>query len=349
MNLDGFVTFLALAAAIYAVVPPVARLRVRLAYALQLPIAIIALLLVLYFEFYEFAQQPCLQAFAWVCRGLYFPADRSITPNQIAFLVVLVWMFVAWVVYRLSRPTAGALPAMSRLIDSLVYEKRFAEVLQFVEPHLQMIERAARRELALQKSHDWIAAFKSRRHSAIGILRDSSSSVHRKSAVSDRVRQLAVRGFATLAVLVPPQTRAEGAAKDILRSLFRSPEIIQFMATMRPYAAIPFLRIDTHEVYDFSDRFFELLIADSTSVLYTEVRNNQNVSHKEGYAFPESNRLLHFLFSDLRVAEKLHVWKPLGDFALRQLRSDMPPSRMNYLNGSRTNSTMSAGRTLYMS
>jgi hypothetical protein len=47
------------------------------------------------------------------------------------------------------------------------------------------------------------------------------------------------------------------------------------------------------------------MISNSRSILYTEIKQNQNISSKEGYWFPEHNRLLHFLFRDAKTAERL--------------------------------------------
>lgn len=57
---------------------------------------------------------------------------------------------INWILWR----TSVSLPTLSALIDELVFEQRFAEVLTLMEPHFRLIERAARRKLPLQKLHD---------------------------------------------------------------------------------------------------------------------------------------------------------------------------------------------------
>ncbi len=58
MTLDGFLTFLTLAAAIYALASSVARLRARFGLAIQIPVAVLALALVGYLEFFQALGQP---------------------------------------------------------------------------------------------------------------------------------------------------------------------------------------------------------------------------------------------------------------------------------------------------
>lgn len=67
MTLDGFLTFLGLAAAVFAIIPPVARLRIRLQLGVQIALAAIAVTLALYFEFFEFVALPCPSILGGVC------------------------------------------------------------------------------------------------------------------------------------------------------------------------------------------------------------------------------------------------------------------------------------------
>src|SRR5512147_2424952 len=129
MTLDGFLAFVTLAVAIYALISPVAKLRALIALPLQIPLALMAFLLVLYLEFFRALQQPCLPALGAACRWLVFPSDESFTPSQAAFVVVLIWMALALVVHILARPGTRSLTAMAALIDTVVYEQRCAELV----------------------------------------------------------------------------------------------------------------------------------------------------------------------------------------------------------------------------
>ena len=90
---------------------------------------------------------------------------------------------------------------------------------------------------------------------------------------------------------------------------------------MRPYFGLRILALDIDERYEFSGEYFRELITDRTSVLYWEVRNNQNYSSgiRHRYDIPEANRLLWFLFYDAHVAEGLGVWQPIGEQMIVEL------------------------------
>ena len=66
--------------------------------------------------------------------------------------------------------------------------------------------------------------------------------------------------------------------------------------------------------------------------IYKEIKNNQNYEPAAQYAFPKENRLLHFLFEDAREAERLNVWKPLGEWLISRLRPERYPEYTSSLN-----------------
>ncbi len=332
MTLDGFLTFLTLAVAIYALLPPVAKIRAKLGAWIQVPVAISALALVLYLEFFELIGQPCPAALGRTCDWLEFPADEAITPPQVAFLVVLVWLVIAWAIHHLSRPGAGSLPLISRVLDDLVYEKDFAKALKLVEPSLPLIGRAAKRRLTLQSVHDRLAVLKGNDPQLTLKLSDFDWGELEREANRNPVARFARKAVGCLSWFVPTQRRAENAAEDIARVLFKSTELRTFVAQMRPYFAIPLLQVDLYGKHDFSDAYFTALISDTGSVLYQEMKQNQNTSSQSGYHFPESNRLLHFLFADPEIAKNLSVWKSVGDHLLKLLRPDGSSDFISYLN-----------------
>ena len=279
MTLDGFLTFLTLAVAIYALAPPVAKLHAKLGLAIQIPVAVLAITLVGYLEFFQVFGQPCPATLGSVCDRLVLTDDNSFTPPQLAFLVVLIWMGVAWAIFEfsVSRLSKRSLPTLARLVDNLVDEQRFTEVQRLVAPYLPLLSQAAS---------------------------------------------------------VSPQSRVETAASDILRVLFRSEALRRSMARVRPYFAISLLQLDVseYERRDFSDAYFDDLISDTSSVLYQELEQNQQISGTGGYLLLESNRLLYFLFADAHTAENLQVWRPIGNHLLKVLRPGESPDIVASLN-----------------
>lgn len=332
MTPDGFLTFLALIIAVYAVASPVARLRVRLEFRLlQIVATLIAVALTLYLEFFGALMQPCPTALGTACRWLTFPADNSFTPRDAAFLVVLVWMLVAWLVHSLSKLRPSSLPVLSKLVDELLVEERYAELVKLIEPHLPLIDQVSRRKLHLQRLHDWLAALTGKGSVEYFIRKLDDEEKHRKRRMPTTISSVISR----LHIIVPSQQKEEKSAQDILRSIYRADEARRFIVKQRPYAAISLLRLERYERFEFSDRFFGDLIADTGSALYLEIREHQSTRYQI-QVFPEHNRLLHFLFSDAQNAKTLGVWKPVGEHLLRRLDPAVDAGYIAYLNGPAT-------------
>lgn len=332
MTPDGFLTFLALLVAVYAVASPLTRLRLRLVggwfWTIVSPIT---LLLTLYFQFFDAFKQPCPPMLGAACSSLMLRADSSFTPQDIAFLIVLGWMLSALLIHGTSKPGPSSLPTLSRLVDELLVEARYAELLKLVEPHLSLIDRAARRKLRLQRLHDWLAGLRGIGSVEYFIRKLDEAGTDGKSRMPTAVRHAVGR----LHVFVPPQRNLEQRAQDILRSIYRADEARRFMVKQRPYAGISLLRLESYERFGFSDRFFGDLIADPGSALYLEIRDQQETRY-QSQVFPERVRLLHFLFSHAENANALAVWKPVGEDLLRRLDPAVDADYVVHLNGPAT-------------
>ena len=332
MTPDGFLTFLALVVAVYTVATPVAKLRVRLEIRLlQIIAAAVAVGLTLYLEFFDALKQPCPPALDGACVWLMLPDDKSFTSKDAAFLVVLGWTLIAWLIHSLSKLGPSSLPVLSRLVDELLIEERYAELMKLIEPHLPLIDRVSRRKLRFQRLHDWLAALNGKGSIEYLIKTLDNREQHKKGRMPTAISRI----IGQFHIIIPSQQKEEKHAEDILRSIYRADDARRFMVKQRPYAAISLLRLKRYERFEFSDRFFGDLIADVGSALYLEIREHQTTRYRI-QAFPESNRLLHFLFFDAENARALAVWKPVGEYLLKRLDPTVDRDYVVYLNGPAT-------------
>ncbi|SLJ91099.1 hypothetical protein [Novosphingobium mathurense] len=325
MTLDGFLTALTLLVGLFALVPAVQRLRATLAAPVQGTLAMVAVLAILWLELRE----PALTCPSWLggmCAWLELDGDKASIARKDAFLVVLAWALAAFAIHRFSRVRAGSVPALARLAARLIDEGRMGEALALLEPHVELFVSVSRRRGRWQRLHDQVQSFGQpdpwnfddppRRAMGLNWPGWASAMVRRFSA------------------LIPAQAEAEAAAIDTFRLVHHSPQLLAYMADQRPYLALPFLSAETYSRGEFSDAFLERLIASPGSALYQELEQNQNLEHPIGYALPERNRLLHFLFSDSRFAVRLGVWQPVGNYLERLLDGAETPGYIDRLNGS---------------
>ncbi len=327
MTLDGFLTFLALIIAAYAIVPSVSRLRLRLRLAWPVVISLVGFAAVIYFEFFSLLNPLCPYLFGRACRFLNITPESPITTAQAAFIVVILWLILVWIALARTTLSAHALPTLSRLVSQLVYEHRYAELVELIEPHVGLLDDAAKQHLKFVRFHNWLNGL----GGGISLIEriDKGEFVFTERPLAYRMLNLA---SSKLARLVPSGRRAEEAAIEIFRVLLQTPGLTTFAAMSRPAFGIKLLSCSVYGVHDFCDAYLRILIANSQSSLYTEIQQNQNISTKTGYYFPEYNRLLCFLFKDARNAEKLGVWKPLGEYLIAILRPDAEPDYVDFLN-----------------
>lgn len=334
MTLDGFLTFLTLVIAVFALASPVARLRAKLVFVVQIPLAMFSLILVLYLEFFEMFGQPCPSVLGNACDWFVIAVDSSLSPSDIAFIVVLVWMIFAMVIHKyVPRLLASILlTRIAQLVDQLAYERKYFELIGFIEPYLPVIGKAWHRHLCLQRCHDTLEAMQG----GIMTLRQTMFDEEARSRESQRSRfaKFARRWVGNLAVLIPSQNRAQSSAADIGRVFFQSEDLKNYIAVNRPYFAIPLVYQDMFGSREYCESYFEMLITNTGSILYEEIQHNQNSSYQHGYEFPETNRLLHFLFADAQTAFKLEIWKPVGNHMLKLLNPSKSPDFSDYLKGS---------------
>lgn len=336
MTLDGFLSFLALFIAFYAIVSPVTRLRAQLHLAVQVPLALLAVSLVLYFEFFSLLGQPCRLPNSEACAWLVFPKDGSVTPPQAAFLVVFVWMILAWGLNVLLKPGPRSLVTIGKIVQTLLYERRFSELLDFIRPHLGLIETVAERRLIRQKVRDWLADTNWPRRQKIQTFKpvgwEEDEPEQPTTGYGRRIYEVFRRRIRWMRHFVPAGDKAQVGAENTVRMLLRSDEFRKFLVAMRPDALPDLMAIKLRLRFDFSDKVLRDLIADSGSRLYQEIEHNQNLADKGGYAIPDENALLRFLFGDAEVAHKLGAWKPVGDAVINTIRAGANNGYAAYLN-----------------
>ncbi|WP_417829713.1 hypothetical protein [Thalassospira sp.] len=331
MTLDGFLTFLTLIIAIYAIMPTSSKKRVMIGWWVQLPLAVVSLFLVLYLEFFSYVSMACPSFFGQVCSFLILQDESVRSLQGLAFLTVVSWAIVALVVHRFTKHFPTAIPALARTFAELVFEKKYDEAVTLLRPHLKTLERASQRKFFYQR---WLMLRSSDRfdsrvqRSVCSWSGEGSPSVFGGSKLGE-----VVLGFVgAILCFCFRDMRVRTSCMDIYGNITRSSGFLEFLASTRSDVTVDFLRLDTFVQSGFSDEILRFLIETPKSNLWTEIKDNQNLSGRFCYYIPAHNKILLFLFGDARNAEKLRAYKPIGDFMLRKvdaLESSGYMSRIN--------------------
>lgn len=331
MTLDGFLTVLALVAAIYAVLPPVQQLHASLSWRAQALVAVPTCAAILAFELFDLRPPACPAVFGNLCGWLTLSDTDPGASRKFAFLIALVWLMLAVAIHRRSRPSLGSVPAFTQLATTLIDDEQYADAMKLLEPHMALLAKANRRKCRRQRVHDWLEEFGPT---------PSNSFAHFTRRPDERRfsgeswPDWAARPVRALAKIVPSYARAENAANDMLQLLENARSVLDYMVERRPYFAISLLRQGVFGGRDFCERYLGRLMENPGSALYQELATNDVSDGLIGYRLPTRNRLLHFLFADARVAEELSAWKPVGDYVERLLDGDERTDYWAWLNTS---------------
>ncbi|GAA0195376.1 hypothetical protein QOZ96_000038 [Brevundimonas nasdae] len=139
MSIDGLVTFVGLVVALFALATDSRRKALLLRRGVTLTLTVVFGAAVLYLELFSVWAPEC----GWeaeVCRVLVLDGDKPwITPQQAAFVLVLVWLGL--VLLNLQGKALGTrhLPRLLALATALAEEKRFSELNRVIQPHLGLI------------------------------------------------------------------------------------------------------------------------------------------------------------------------------------------------------------------
>jgi len=123
---------------------------------------------------------------------------------------------------------------------------------------------------------------------------------------------------------LPDYGSQSSIAVVIARNVLLSKDFVAALARSRPYLGIDIIQnLSAREDGFFREEFFELyvtsLLAHQGGVLYGELANSRNQIGSHRYEITDRSRLLRFLFVDAKVAHKLEVYRPVGEFALNEL------------------------------
>jgi hypothetical protein len=275
--------------------------------------------LVLYLQFYA-----VFSTIGWHPRlGL----ERwGITPERVSFVVVLVVTVAFAFRLRLTRLSPGRMSKFQSLIEDLLWSEKFPELLTLLQQNLNQLVKIADDRFLFSRSGLLPTTAEEMSARFLRVIRAMPDGDSRTEPETDKftVRRQKLSRIAkqlpSWAVRVlPDYSDARTVAREVIHTTLTSKKLATVIAHTRPYFGLELLQLRSPDVPDFLNNYLRALLADRSSVLYYEIRNNQQVGAAHAYEYPGTNRLLHFLFSDAKTAERLMVWMPVGEAIIEEL------------------------------
>lgn len=314
MSLDGFLTFIGLMIATYAILSPISRLRLRLNMYRQLLLGTVAVTLVGFLEFFFELKSIAPNSLSWVFTQFGFQESSEGFSNQeAAFLVVVTWLVLALLLHANAKPRAISLSNLKTLSERLHDEGRYLELVELVGPYLETIRCASEKRLLGQRFHHWILdTHQKTTNPFLAVLDDDKPPFPKWVA----------RRIKPLASLVPARRKAHHAALEIEDLILQSEGVRKLLVRLKPDFAMELMDRMGWEHDEFRTRFFRDAVNDRASHFYKELKATQNCAHPFGFVIEPKSVLLTGFLGDAKVGAKYGIWKPVGDEAGRLIRAD---------------------------
>jgi hypothetical protein len=314
---------LGLLAAVWAVIPVNSKLGFRLSLRWFERIFIAAMLVVIHLVVFEslllyFAGFPITPA--------WWPLDKNTT----LYLLCLVLALFVYGRNSGSKITKWNIGVFDELTTSLLHAGKFDELSELLQRYLESVLDLASSDGV--RSRLAAAIRSSRGDFHITFEDDGRVTLGRNDPVRWYSRQLfSIRDW--LADVIGPSERAKRRARIVAHRLLSSRKLTARLAISQPYLCLRIMERAIQVFDGFQDNFFEELLANDSSILYSEVMGNDNFAGGQGrrLRLPEENRLIRFYCADVAVAGKFGVYKSIGEAVFRRIDED--DSFVRRLNG----------------
>lgn len=311
IDTTNLLTILGVVAAAWAVVTPTARLGFRLCMTRIDWLVIVTLVLAIH-----------ALVFDEVLRALGAYADFGPSRWGLDKNGAVYGMFLALTAYvfwrsRSFRLSTRKLPLFEQLTVSLLHSRKFAELGELLGQHLGQLLTQDKAAAYRSRLARWVAPSSERRLEEIArglTARPARATPERISAI-DKSRTC-------LATAIRPGQSSDKGKRAILKKLLSSHDLVTYLALAHPYLCLQAMEPVETMVEDFQDVYFEAMLANTSSVFFTEIRNSQNLNGGHRLRLPEENELICFYCSDIEVAARLGVYSAVGEAMLIRLESD---------------------------
>lgn len=319
MNLDSLITVAGLFVAVYAIIPRVRLLEISLRFGTTGWIILsISLSFILYLQFYKtflvLGLTPGLNLSRW-----------SINTSNASFLIMLVTVIILYAYIKIKHLSRVNVIKLRDYAFELSREKRYSELFSLIEGNLAQVTKTyhdrfltSRLKLYLEKCATSYPSITSLSDTELQELVDRLANPPSKinyrlwPTIDGYWKKLLIE----LSRILPSHEKEKTAAKEIIHEILINKNTVKAITEIKPYFALDILPIKFNESHYFIDTYLRYLAEDTKSIMYHEVRNNQNLTHQHCYSLPSKNKLLHFLFANCKVAESYAVYKPIGEFVI---------------------------------
>jgi hypothetical protein len=291
---SGILTILGLAVAVYAIIPREKRLDIGLRISNTDWLIIGTTLVVVHYIIYFPVLKEIGFAFDLGYWRYGFNEENSI---YLIFLGLGAFLIIR---AKMARVKRSNISSANELFEELILEKKYGEVALLTEQHIREITKVKRSD--------------SYRNQLANNIRPASYfDTHFEKKKPGYLDMHFSKQLIWISSRIEKDDGKSEVATNIIRRLINNYGFVRHLSISRPYLGITIIEIDTGFTEDFLKNFIYSLLENEGSIYYYELEHTQNLTSNNRYYLSKSNRLLQYLFNDIKVSEKLAIYKPVGD------------------------------------
>lgn len=296
MDPNGLLTILGIAVAVFAIIPRESRLDISLRISrVDLILVFLSLFLVHYIVYF-----PVLNEL-----GLALDLGHwkwGFNEKNTTYLILLFLAIYIFLRARVAKVTRSNIRGFNDLFECLLFEGKYGELAFLTEKHLRDI-------INIQKNYCL-------RNKVALMLRPSNKFARfmNDGVIKDGfLKKRFPNQMKGLAIFFERNDIQKTFASSIIIRIFNNPEYVSYLSISKPYLCIEILNYDIINKEDFLKLFINSLLDKPGGTYYFELEHTQNNLSHNRYVLYKSNKLLFYFFNDVKVSEKLAVYKPVGD------------------------------------
>jgi membrane protein implicated in regulation of membrane protease activity len=113
---------------------------------------------------------------------------------------------------------------------------------------------------------------------------------------------------------------------ESISKLLKSKAFVNYLIINNPMLCARFMSVRFNGADEYTTNALSKLIEDKSSILYREIKDNQNCSYTGEYTLDESSQFINYFFTDLKLVSSISMWKPIGDSTINYIKDQKGPT-----------------------
>lgn len=294
MDPSGILTILGLVVAVFAIIPRERRLDLSIRISNLDWLIIVATLILVHYIIYFSVLKELGLAFELGSWRYGFNEENTIYLIFLGLGIFLIFRA------KVSKITRSNIDSANDLFEQLLLEEKYGELTILTERHINYISK-------IYKSDSYLNQIANK------IRPTESFSMYLGNQKPSYLDSFLPKQRVWISSLIERGDDKKEIAENILRRLVNNVGFVRHLSISRPYLGIQIIETDTYFIEDFVINFFNNLMENETSVYYYELEDTQNLVSGSRYGLSKNNKLLYYLFNNVKVSETLGIYKPIGD------------------------------------